>query len=68
MTLGAFDLFEGLDVFVLWPVHDGENFRDKMLFIAGPMATCASIKRFQKNRSSGWGAAFLKHRLGRSKL
>ena len=43
VTLGAFDLLEGLDVFVLGAVHNGENLRDEVSFIPGPMATGACI-------------------------
>jgi len=31
VTFGAFDLLEGLDIIVLGPVHDGEDFGDEAL-------------------------------------
>jgi hypothetical protein len=47
MTLGAFDLFEGLDIFMLRAVHNGKNLGDEMSFISGPVAARASIKWLQ---------------------
>ena len=44
MALGAFDLFEGLDIVVLGTVHDGENFGHEMGLISRPMAACTGIK------------------------
>ena len=52
MAFGAFDLFEGLDVFVFGPVHNGKNFSYEMAFIARPMTSRASIKWFQRAVSS----------------
>jgi len=46
LTLGAFDLLEGLDVVVLGAVHDGENFGDEMGFTAGPLTGGTNIGRF----------------------
>ncbi len=48
MALGAFDLLEGLDIFMLRAVEDGKNFRDEVRFVSRPMTTCTSIKRLQK--------------------
>ena len=38
VTLGAFDLFEGLDVVVLGAVHDREDLGNEAGFTAGPLA------------------------------
>ena len=48
MTLGAFDLLEGLDVFVFGPVHDRQDFRVEVGFIAGPVAIGTRIQRLQE--------------------
>ena len=53
MAFGAFDLLEGLDVFVFRPVHDREDFCDKMLFIARPVAACAGIERLHVYQDIG---------------
>jgi len=34
MTLGTFDLLEGLDIFMLGPVHNREDLGGKVGFIA----------------------------------
>jgi hypothetical protein len=47
VALRALDLLEGLDVFVLGAVHDGQDFRDEVRFIAGPVAARAGVERFQ---------------------
>ena len=52
VTLGAFDLLEGLDVLVLGAVHDGKNFGDEVALISGPLATRAGVKRFHYNKES----------------
>ena len=52
MTFRAFDLFEGLDIFVLGAVHDGKDFGDEVRFIAGPVAACAGIQRFHMHKAS----------------
>ncbi len=49
VALGAFDLFEGLNIIVFGAVHDGKNFRDEMSFVSGPLATGTSVERLQKN-------------------
>ena len=38
VTLGTFDLLEGLDVVMLGAVHDREDFGDEACFTAGPLA------------------------------
>lgn len=43
VALGAFDLFECLDVFVFGAVHDGEDLGQKMRFIAGPLAARTGV-------------------------
>ena len=47
MTLGALDLLEGLNVFVLGAVHDGEDLRDEVRFVTGPVAARACVEWFQ---------------------
>lgn len=47
VTLGTFDLFEGLDVFILGAVHDGKNFSNKMRFIPGPLTTRTCVEWLQ---------------------
>jgi len=42
VTLGAFDLFEGLDVVVFRPVHDREDLGNEAGFTAGPL-TCGTV-------------------------
>ena len=39
VTLGTFDLFEGLDVVVLGAVHDREDLGNEAGFTAGPLAS-----------------------------
>ena len=39
VTLGTFDLLEGLDVVVLGAVHDRENLGNEAGFTAGPLAS-----------------------------
>ena len=39
VTLGAFDLFEGLDVVVFGAVHDREDLGNEAGFTAGPLAS-----------------------------
>ena len=46
MTLGAFDLLEGLDVVMLGAVHDGEDLRDEARFVSGPLAAGAAVEGF----------------------
>jgi len=43
MTLGAFDLFEGLDIFVLGAVHDREDLGNKAGFTAGPLTSGTAV-------------------------
>lgn len=38
VTLGAFDLLEGLDIVVLGTVHDRENLCNEAGFTSGPLA------------------------------
>ena len=47
VTLGAFDLLEGLDIFMLRAVHDGKNLCDEAGLISRPVASRTGIKRFQ---------------------
>ena len=42
VTLGTFDLFEGLDVVVLGAVHDREDLGNEAGFTAGPL-TCGTV-------------------------
>ena len=39
MTLGAFDLFESLDIIVFGTVHDRENLSDEASLAAGPLTS-----------------------------
>lgn len=48
MTLGTFDLLEGLDIFMFRTVHDGKDLRDELIFISGPLASGAGVKWFQR--------------------
>ncbi len=59
MAFGAFDLLEGLNVFMFGAVHDGEDFCGKMLFIAGPVTTRAGVKWLQKDNSFKLKALFV---------
>jgi hypothetical protein len=43
VALGAFDLFECLDVVVLRAVHDRKDLGDEASFIAGPLACGTAI-------------------------
>jgi hypothetical protein len=47
VTLGAFDLLEGLDIFVLGPVHDRKDFGDEVGFVTRPVTARTSIQRFK---------------------
>lgn len=51
MAFGAFDLLKGLDVGVFRTVHNGENFGDEMIFITGPLARGAIVKRLHRDNS-----------------
>ena len=48
VTLGTFDLFEGLDVVVFGAVHDGEDLGDEGVFATGPLAGLTHIRGFHR--------------------
>ena len=51
VAFGTFDLLKGLDVGVFRTVHNGENFGDEMIFITGPLARGAIVKRLHRDNS-----------------
>ena len=49
MTLGAFDLLEGLDVLMFGAVHNRKDFGHEMGFISRPVTARTRIKRLHEN-------------------
>ena len=43
LALRAFDLFEGLNIFMLGTVHDAQDFGQELAFVARPVTAGTSV-------------------------
>jgi hypothetical protein len=63
VALGAFDLFEGLDIIVLGAVHDGEYLGDETGLTSGPLARGTNVSGLHRLSSFSMTDGLLFYRI-----